>query len=460
MIIMKYIRYILLIALGVMSSCNFLDVEPNVNGKVRTGEMSEPQDVLNGAYREMGRTSYYGRNTYVFGDVGTDNIVVRSSGGRFNDNYFNTKNSRTSESVDDTYDISNQMGQIYRVLNHANTLIHTAGITDDIKGQSLALRAFLNFDLVRFYGDVPLVTEPSSDLNEVVASKPTNNTAAEIYAQIEKDLTEAKGLITNTSSFKFTLNAVYGLETRVFLTRALEDTNVDKNTYLQKVIDSYNMITGVSVMEAGDYIKYFNNKESAETLFEVIIAGAQSRGSDDLGALYIRSGYGAYTCSPDFYSLFSNDDVRQGVFYLENGLFYINKFAESEGVVGLHSPKVLRYSEAVLNAAEAQALLGNTADAITLTDMIRSKRYTTGTAPVSTGLIDDVLAERRLELCFEGHRMFDLRRNNMDMNLINSDGTARAPKANIPARDQQFYFPIPQNELNVNSNLKQINGYE
>lgn len=457
---MKLTKYIIVGAALITSftSCdNFLDVDPSVNGSLATDKMEATADMLNGAYRELGRTSYYGRNTYVFGSVGTDDMVVRSSGGRFEDNYFNSKSARSNEASatwETNNNIRNQYSQIYRALNHVNVLLTKENIKEDEKGQALALRAFMNFDLVRFYGDVPLVTESLS-----YDALPSNDTKEEIYAQIEVDLIEALQLISNESDkARFSKNAIYALETRVFLTRASEDESINKVDYLNKVISSYNMISGVELVGANKYLSYFNESNGAETLFEIIITSAQSTGSNDLGALFIRSGYGAYTASPDFYGIFSDDDVRKGMFYNENGYHYVNKFASYDGIVGLHSPKVLRFSEALLNTAEAYAILGNQTGAANLLDQLRANRFTAN-IPVSSGTLDDVLAERRLEFAFEGQRMFDLRRNKLGVDLIDAEGNPRKPTSFVPARDTQFYFPVPQNEMNVNSNMTQINGY-
>ncbi len=98
--------------------------------------------------------------------------------------------------------------------------------------------------------------------------------------------------------------------------------------------------------------------------------------------------------------------------------------------------------------AEANARLG-ASDATVLAD-INTVRNRAGATPVSASgqaaLLDAVLNERRLELAFEGHRFFDLRRL----------GKAQA-KLQIAA--DRLLLPVPQAERDVNPNLQQNPGY-
>jgi hypothetical protein len=75
------------------------------------------------------------------------------------------------------------------------------------------------------------------------------------------------------------------------------------------------------------------------------------------------------------------------------------------------------------------------------------------TAPVT---VDDVLAERRLELAMEGHRLYDLMRTGRD--LASGDGSSYRTQS-IPYGNYLLALPIPDAEIRANSNVTQNEGY-
>jgi hypothetical protein len=124
-------------------------------------------------------------------------------------------------------------------------------------------------------------------------------------------------------------------------------------------------------------------------------------------------------------------------------------------------------AEVLLNKAEAQAALNLDADALATLDLLRVNRYTGFNSPGESGqtLKDAIALERRLELAFEGHRFYDLKRTNQSVvrSAVNGDvadgsGTP-AVSTSLPAGDFRFQLPIPQDALNVNENTEQNPGY-
>lgn len=136
---------------------------------------------------------------------------------------------------------------------------------------------------------------------------------------------------------------------------------------------------------------------------------------------------------------------------------------------------VFRLAEVYLNYAEAQAQLGQTANALAYLNKIRERA---GMPDLTSGGGADLLAkiqqERRIELCFEGHRYFDLRRWGMaesgSQNALgiiitptNPSNTAFAYQVDtvqtrvwVPGF---YYYPVPRSELQANPNLAQNPGY-
>ena len=136
---------------------------------------------------------------------------------------------------------------------------------------------------------------------------------------------------------------------------------------------------------------------------------------------------------------------------------------------------VFRLSEIYLNYAEAEAALGQTATALSYLNKIRQRA---GMPNVSSGggsdLVQKIQQERRIELCFEGHRFFDLRRWGIaDQGAGNALGIIITPTnpqnttfsyqvATVQTRvwlPGFYYYPIPRSEIQANPNLTQNPGY-
>ena len=117
-----------------------------------------------------------------------------------------------------------------------------------------------------------------------------------------------------------------------------------------------------------------------------------------------------------------NVDINRGVRYNGGGSYpkYFNtKFSFQDGDPNLSSPVVLRWAEVILNKAEAEAKLGMDAAALEDVNVIRSRAGLADALMLASNyqqrgynsILDVVLDERRMELCFEGHRTMDLIRN-------------------------------------------------
>ena len=120
------------------------------------------------------------------------------------------------------------------------------------------------------------------------------------------------------------------------------------------------------------------------------------------------------------------------------------------GATGESDPNVLRMAEVHLNRAEANFRAGTSIGDTPLND-VNAIRTRAGLAPLTSLTLDDILLERRKELCYEGHRRMDLLRNNR--NLKPDNGAISAPGSD------KVILPIPDDELNINPNAQQNPGY-
>lgn len=143
-------------------------------------------------------------------------------------------------------------------------------------------------------------------------------------------------------------------------------------------------------------------------------------------------------------------------------MIFVNKFSYQDDNPMLSSPVLCRWGEVILNRAEAYARSGKNAEALADVNAIRKRAgipdegmFSTSNLHGYASATDVVMDERRMELAFEGHRMFDVYRNKQDMDR-------RYPGAHpwkvIPYTEPHIQYPIPNNEWTV-SGIEQNPGY-
>ena len=135
--------------------------------------------------------------------------------------------------------------------------------------------------------------------------------------------------------------------------------------------------------------------------------------------------------------------------------YTMSKFSWQDGDPMLSSPAVIRWAEVVLNVAEAYAHKGDVANALKYTNVIRTRAgiptWADAAAFQAEGyadVVDVVLDERRLELCFEGHRAIDVFRNGkvLDRRFSGVHAWEEIDKAQM---DKRFPYCIPFAEISV-----------
>lgn len=142
--------------------------------------------------------------------------------------------------------------------------------------------------------------------------------------------------------------------------------------------------------------------------------------------------------------------------------WFVTKFSYQDGQPMLSSPVFLRWGEVLLNRAEAYAKLGQDSKALDDVNAIRNRAgipasgmFSAGNMHGYTNVLDVVLDERRMELAFEGHRMFDVYRNRQKMDR-RYPGVQ--PWEVIDYTDEKIQYPIPYGETSV-SHIPQNPGY-
>ncbi|MNY38471.1 SusD family protein [compost metagenome] len=146
-------------------------------------------------------------------------------------------------------------------------------------------------------------------------------------------------------------------------------------------------------------------------------------------------------------------------YWASNNFPFMNKMRLTDGNQNFY---ILRFSDILLLKAEADIHLGNFSEAQTLINQVRSR---VALNPITITSEDDginnVLSERKLELAFEGHRWFDLKRTGKAISILsqqkNGNGTILPYAANI--NQNRLLWPIPQAQMDKNQNLTQNPGY-
>ena len=141
----------------------------------------------------------------------------------------------------------------------------------------------------------------------------------------------------------------------------------------------------------------------------------------------------------------------------------IDKYPGKAGLDLINDLKIFRLSEMYFIKAEALVSEGDLAGAAAIIKTIRDVRNRLAPQPLpvyanATAAWADILKERRIELCYEGHRYIDLKRLGALAGGLTIDRYTRdcetVQTCSIPLTDYRFTVPIPINEINTNPNIR------
>ncbi|SDM00424.1 RagB/SusD family nutrient uptake outer membrane protein [Siphonobacter aquaeclarae] len=427
------------------------------------------------------KESDYTRNLYIMNEYQGDNITLS---GTTTDPLFLTYTYRHTADQGNTLQIYKKA---YAAVIGCNKVINaikpgTSAALDQALGENLFLRAMIHFDLVRLFGR-PYTQSPEANAGIIIKTDLTADdnakraTVKEVYDFIVAELKKAAPLMTvqKNSSYAGAEGAA-ALLARVYLYMGQNDLAIEQ---ANKVINSgrYTLATPAQVP---DFFAV-NNEDNKEIIFAIKHTLKDDRGWSAIGSMYYTSpggvGWGEVYASQAYQDLvnkFDNDKRRSflvkkltstGEQEKRNGInkVYITKFSNQGGIATLSSPVVLRLSEMYLTRAEALAKKGQNEDALADVNLIRKRAGLSGADLYSAtdlkglaSVLEVVLQERRLELAFEGHRAFDLFRNNLPL-VRNYPGyhNTQNGQQTVPANDKQVVHLIPESEIVLNPNLKQ-----
>ena len=484
-------KYIYMLAIGLMSlaSCE-KELEQNPFNSLSTETAfrtpADFENAVRGAYTGFRGGAYYGGtdggSMITTPDIISDNLIINSQG-------------RLSQQTN--YQLNYTANAAWNIWNNAYTTILRTNyilenidkladgpVKNNIKAEALGIRALAHFDLLRAYGKryvgasdsdlgVPYVT--STDPAQV----PSRTPLKKAYGLVVADLLAAEAGINATNGVgRLNKAAVQGLLGRVYLYMGQWQNSVDKSTAAIANVPAANTLASRT-----EFASIWTDATERDVLFKLKILDTDATPVVGVGVGYQQTISGSvraeYSPTCELVKLYKSTDVRTGAYIGEStfsGLTskFVRKYAgRATGTLNVVDVKILRLSEVYLNRAEALYNLGVARHAEALADLntIRSRRYSDYDAltavEVGQELYDAILRERRLELAFEGHRFFDLKRLNLPITRSATEGDAAncsgtvAPAAarSLPIGDFRWLLPIPQAEIDVNKNIVQNAGY-
>lgn len=454
--ILKTVPAILLaVGLGACDS-DVLDVRPvdRIDAEIAITDVGSAQAALLGAYSALQDNDLYGGGYVMFGDLMADNAEHEGTFDSFDE-------ADRMQLVAANTQIYLSWIALYRGINRANVLIERVPELDAdlpgeqeefdrILGEAHALRALHYHNLVRAWGDVPLVLTPPATVEE--AGLVTRSSESAVYTQILADLDAAEGYFTaagigNSDRTFATPGFVDALRSRVYL--YMEDWAAAESAARDVMAAGYGLAT--------DYASLFTatHTDTDEDIFRVVFDVGDI---NDFGYYYQYAGRFEIGATQDIFNAYPAGDERPGVIFGASnapGEREVMKYPTTSGTEDVH---VIRYAEVLLNLAEALARQGGAAnldEAVTYLNQVRERAglapydRAAGDLPTQAAVIDAIVFERRLELAFEGDRWFDLVRRGQAVAVLG-----------IPASESwRTLWPIPQQELDVAPNMTQNPNY-
>lgn len=444
----KIFNYILTSSLALSAiSCDFTDLEatdkiglPEVFSSVSTLEQT-----IYGAYSLQSLKTTVGVSAVLSDDV----IKGGQNGGAGDDSFQWTY---TENSGDHT----NLWMKFYSNIHACNTSIkeaediepanaEEAKIKDNCLGSVLFMRAYSYFDLLRFFADfekkegygIPYSKQP------IILEQLSRNTVAECFAALEEDLEKAEQLLSETTPAQpeyLCKTAAKALLARVMLYAR----NYDKAYRLASEVLAVKPIATMA-----EYPTIWKNQADYDVIFKL----KKLPGEEKLGDIFFwNDNSSLFEASKEIQKDFTDKDIRKDCFFAkgpdrDNVLVdRVIKYQGSKENIGLVDQILLRSSEMLLIMAECKAQTGDLTTASKHLNELRAQRIEDWVSTDYTSkdeALKEILLERRRELCYEGHRFFDMRRFNLPINKPILNKT-------LEVGDFHRLMPIPLSEMQGN----------
>jgi len=465
----KIIGSLFIVLSSFMMSCSedFINLDPISSVSVDRLYQTDKdfQDALTAVYNVF-QTQY--QNFYIFGDIRADDFwqeIYKGNSWSYSDTFATTSSDGLMNSTWQNY---------YRAIFRINTILLKIADADPALvpnkeryiGEAKFLRALAYFDLVRIFGDVPLVTTPLTIEEGYTTGREKVNT---IYDQlIIPDLQAAESALpasyASADIGRPTKGAAKSILGRVYMT--LSRFQLAETKLLEVTSMGYELLPNFN-----DVFNY-SNEHHKEYIFDIEYEEGMGEGSlftnrflpnsNAMALFFGVGGYGDEQMSPTdtYMNLFAENDERKditvgikGGYFNKEGQFvriptntsqtYTKKYLTPVSAANDSKAnwKVIRYSDVLLMYAEALNENNKTADAVPVLNQVRTRAglegYPLDMTQAETR--DAIVLERRLEFGAEGLRWFDLLRTGQAYNVMKDFGM----------QDYMTVFPLPLSQIQL-----------
>ncbi len=444
-----------------------------------------PERILNqvrGMYQGLKNGNFYGGRYEVFGDIRGEDFINETTNVVTGFDVWNLNPTGTS-----TNSVKNLWTQAYYTINLCNLFIdgmakkgaavlNNAATTSNYIGEARLIRALSYYSLLQFYAK-PFAdgngSKPGLPLRLTGISTPgfsdlARSTVADVYKQVLVDLDSAEAKLPATyasaelNTTRAHRNTAIALKTRVYLTMQNYGAVITEGLKLAPQLTApFSAPSGVAHALQPNITTVFTTYNTTESIFSLPMTattGDNPNTQNQLGFYYVRNGanlgaaeYSLNTIGNGIWANAgwgANDDRRVKLVFQNTSTLkrFVSKYQLPSPY--LDYPPVIRYSEVLLNYAEALARTnaGVNAKALALLSAVRLRSDASATFIAITTqqqLIDAILLERRIEFLGEGMRNNDL------MRLLQTIPAKGSVPAKLPS-ETGYIWPISADEMSLN----------
>lgn len=484
------LRYHLLALLMIMQiSCNdYMDIIPP-NGLIRNEFWKSKEDVeavLMSAYETFGSMS---RELFLFGELRADFLEGD-----------NNQNQNEQNIMENNIFPDNPLcdwSGFYSVINYCNEVIKNAPRVEEIDNtfttfrlrtiiaEAIFIRSLSYFYLVRIYGSVPLILEPTdTDAAEFYLPKMTEE---EVLNQIVSDL-QSNRVYAPSGEF-ITLEERKGRASKAAYDALLADIELWRFNYEEVLthVENIEVTEDYELMPTAKWFEIFYPGNSLESIFEIQFDESLDQPNNITGLT--RRFSNQYDPSQKAYQKFGTEFSKEIV---RGEGATITKYGEGEYGIWKYigqSPDgrtqrsgteansanliIYRYADVLLMKAEALSQLNRFDEALLILNEIRDRagvgRVSLANSPVN--FEDAIMEERALEFAYEGKRWFDLLRLGRRNNYARKETLIEIIVSNVPSTQKRimaakltnplgWYLPVYEEEIESNRNMTQNPYYD
>ena len=487
----KLIIYFTILLFACASCDGFLEQEPGTQTSIDEifADYNGFKMALNGCYYDL-EAVMVGERNGVYADALGGNLVFTPSQTNYGVSVpINIENVYSFADNADDSDMDGLYNDFYDIINQANQILERLpGLTDatddqvsQLKAETLCMRGYSHFCLARYFAQNYSYTADASHPGIICNTRvqnagedyPERNTVKETYDIIIEDLQNAmesfksETVLEGPAYSYFTANSCKALLARVALYAENYQLAIDN---ADDVIEN----SGIALLTKEEYVSEWEkpNAPVSEIIMELSVRidnEGEVKTENTLAGHYAVvledeevKDYEEYCASIDLLNMYEEGDVRSRDMFtsvtlksiveeetIYSNYYFTDKFQDNPGC------PMLRMSEMYLVKAEAHARLNEVENAVLALNTLREERGA-ALAQVSDDVLAEIFNERRKELCFEGHLFFDIARFHEDVRRVYG---CISTTCNLDYPSNYFVLPIPEKNTELNSNLKQNEGY-